>query len=305
MTLTTTHDHVPAASLATRARQHPVAAFFVLAYAYSWISWAPAALGIDGPAAELLVFVGVWGPAAAGLTVTRLAGRSTRDWVRGLLRWRVPGRWYAFALGVPVLLVAVVSAVFALLGQDLDGSLLGGRLASYLPMLVFLTLAGGGNEEWGWRGFALPELLKRHRPVRATLILGILWATWHLPLLAAQDDLSHGLDGPRLALVLAATVVTIVAHAFFYTHLYQHTRSALLCALLHGSFNAALGVLVLRNAIEGTAYATMQFVITLTMWAGVVVLLARTHGRLGPATPHADVTELDTPIPVGAATGGD
>lgn len=305
MTTTTVYDQGPTASLATRARRYPVAAFFVLAYMYSWISWAPAALGVDGPVAEILVFVGVWGPAAAGLTVTRLLGRSTRDWARGLLRWRVPGRWYAFALGVPVLIVAFVSVAFALLGQDLDGSLLGGRLASYLPMLVFLTLAGGGNEEWGWRGFALPELLQRHRPVRATLILGTLWATWHLPLLAAQDDLSHGLDGPRLALVLAATVVAIVAHAFFYTHLYQHTRSVLLCALMHGSFNAANGVLVLRDEVEGTAYATMQFVITLTMWAGVAVLLARTHGQLGPATPDADMRQLDAAIPVGVATGGD
>ena len=307
MTSTLTADQVPTISLATRARQHPVAAFFILAYTYSWISWAPAALGVDGSAAEILVFIGVWGPAVAGLTVTRLLGRSPRDWVRGMFGWRVPGRWYAFALGVPVLIVTLVSAVFVLLGQDLDGSLLGGRLASYVPMLIFVTVDGGGNEEWGWRGFALPKLLARHQPVRATLILGVLWATWHLPLLAAQDDLSHGLDGPWLALVLAATFVTIVAHAFFYTHLYQHTRSVLLCALLHGSFNAANGVLVLRDEIEGTAYATMQLVITLTMWVGVAVMLmrGRTRTQPGPVKPDADVIELDRAVPVGVATGAE
>jgi len=53
MTSTITHAQVPAASLATRARQHPVAAFFALAYAYSWISWAPAAFGVDGDVTAL------------------------------------------------------------------------------------------------------------------------------------------------------------------------------------------------------------------------------------------------------------
>lgn len=271
----------------TWAGAHPVAAFFVCAYAFSWSFWAPAALGFSGPLPEALVFVGVWGPAVAGLTVTRMLGRSGPDWVHGLFHWRVAPRWYGFALGVPVLIVVLVSGGFVALGQHLNGSLLGGRLASYLPMLVFLTLVGGGNEEWGWRGFALPELLSRFSPVRATLVLGGLWAVWHVPLLAAQDDLSHGLDGPRLALVLAATAITIVAHAFFYTYLYRHTASVVLCALLHGSFNTANGVLVLREEIAGTAYATMQYVITVAMWMGVVVLLASTRGRLGPELPPA------------------
>ena len=200
---------------------------------------------------------------------------------RGLLAWRRPLRWYGFALGLPVGVVILVSGAFLALGQELDGSLLPGRLAVYLPTLVFLTLAGGGNEEWGWRGFALPELLRRMSPVRATLLLGSLWAVWHLPLLAAQDDLSHGLGGVELVLVLAATAVAIVAHAVLYTYLYQRTRSVLLCALLHGSFNTANGTLVLRSEIEGAAYATMQYCITVTLWALAATLILATRGRLG------------------------
>lgn len=274
---------------------HPVAAFFVLAYGLSWACWAPAALGLDGPVPEVLVFVGVWGPAAAGLILTRLRGGPIREWIQGMLHWRVPGRWYGFALGIPILIVAIVSVAFVVVGEDLEADLLGERIASYLPMLVFLSVAGGGNEEWGWRGYALPTLLERHHAVRATLILGGLWAIWHVPLLAAQDDLSHGLDGPQLVLVLAATAVTLVAHAFFYTHLYQHTRSALLCVLLHGSFSAANGALVLREDIEGTAYATMQYLITIAMWSGALLLLLWTRGRLGPTQPTAESTAPSEP----------
>lgn len=275
-------------ALGAWVRRWPVAAFFVLAYLYSWMFWAPAALGYDAPASQIAVFVGVWGPAAAGLTVTWLLGRSVRGWVRGMFRWRVQRRWYAFALGVPAAVIGVVSLAFVAFGEDLDGSLLGERLAVYLPMLVFLTLLGGGNEEWGWRGFALPELLERHRPVAATLILGSLWAMWHLPLLAAQEDLSHGLGGLELTVVLAATVANIVGLAFIYTYLYLHTRSALLAALLHGSFNAANGTLVLRDEIEGNAYAVMQYCITATTLLVVLVLIFSTRGRLGPGSDRQD-----------------
>lgn len=278
-------------ALRTWVSGHPATAFFAFAYFYSWSFWAPAALGYDGAVGQVAIFIGVWGPAAAGLTVTWLVGRSVRDWVRAMFHWRVPRRWYAYALLVPAALVAVVSAAFVVLGEHLDGSLLAGRLAMYVPMLVFLTLLGGGNEEWGWRGFALPELLERHRPVAATLVLGTLWAAWHLPLLAAQDDLSHGLGGVELSVVLAATVINIIGLAFLYTYLYLRTRSTLLAVLLHGSFNAANGTLVLRDEIEGNAYAVMQYCITVTTVLVAAVLVWTTRGQLGARAATVDTDD--------------
>ena len=267
--------------LRARARTHPVRLFFFLAYAFSWVCWTPAIVA-DGPVTEAMVFIGVWGPAVAAAAVTRLRGHDVGAWFRGLFRWQLPRRWYAFAFALPVAMVAAVSVPFLVLGHDLDGSLLGERLIAYLPMLVFLTLVGGGNEELGWRGFALPELLERHSPVRASFVLGSLWALWHLPLLGTSDDLSHGLNGLELSVVLAATVVNIAGLAFIYTFLFRHTRSALLAMLLHGSFNAANGTLVLRDEIEGSAYAAMQYSITATTLLIVVGLLWATRGRLGP-----------------------
>lgn len=274
------------------ARSQPVWLYFALAFAISWVCWLPAIVA-DGPVTEALIFVGVWGPATAAAVVTRLRGESVKGWLRGVFHWRVPARWYFFAFGVPIAMIAAVSVPFVALGHDLDTSLLGSRLAVYLPMLVFLTIAGGGNEEIGWRGFALPELLKRHSPLRATLILGGLWAIWHLPLLGTSDDLSHGLSGFELSIVLAATVINIVGLTFIYTFLFRHTRSALLAVLLHGSFNAANGTLVLREDIEGAAYAAMQYCITATTLLIAGLLLFTTRGRLGPLDPEATNATTD------------
>jgi uncharacterized protein len=82
---------------------------------------------------------------------------------------------------VPIALAVLVTAEFALAGNELDWSLLDTRLAAFLPTLVFVALLQGGNEEPGWRGFALPRMQDRFTPVRATLLLGGVWALWHLP----------------------------------------------------------------------------------------------------------------------------
>ena len=112
----------------------------------------------------------------------------------------------------------------------------------------------------------------------------MLWAIWHVPLLGTSDDLSHGLSGAELTLVLAATIVNIVGLTFIYTFLYRHTRSTLLAMLLHGSFERGNGTLVLRDEIEGAAYAAMQYCITVTTLVIVAVLLVATRGPLGPRT---------------------
>jgi len=91
-----------------------------------------------------------------------------------------------------------------------------------------------------------------------------------------------------LTVVLAATVLNIIGLAFIYTHLYQRTRSALLCVLLHGSFNAANGTLVLREEIDGEACAAMQYCMTATTLLAAVALVWWTHGRLGTDRNHPD-----------------
>ena len=135
-------------TLRTHARERPVVLYFVLAYLASWMCWLPAVVA-DGPVTEALIFVGVWGPAAAAATVTALRGDSVREWLRRLFRWRVAARWYVFALALPVAMIAAVSLPFVALGHDLDGSLLGARAAAYLPMLVFLSIAGAATKNSG------------------------------------------------------------------------------------------------------------------------------------------------------------
>ena len=169
-------------------RRRPTVAFFVLTFALSWTLMTPAkAVGLDSLAA-VPFFLGVWAPAASAAIVVRVTGGSIKAWLRDILRWRVPLRYYAFAVGFPIALAGVASAEFALAGETLDFGLIGERAAAFLPLLVFCFVINGGPEEPGWRGFALPLLEERHSPVKATLILGTIWGLWHLPLLLVEDN---------------------------------------------------------------------------------------------------------------------
>ena len=249
---------------------HPVAAYALLAYAISWSLWSPAVAGGGGPVVVTLFFLGVLGPAASAVIVSRAIGAPLRPWAARIVKWRVPIRFYLYALGLPALLFAIVNLELALLGQDVELGLLGERLPAYLATFVMVLVLGGGLEEPGWRGFALPRLQEHHTPVRATLILGVVWGIWHLPLYGA------GSVGPLL-------------FVFFDTWLYNRTGSVLLCILLHASFTPALDHLILRGDSLAVDLAVLA-----TLVAGALTIIALTRGRLGyeaaPALAATDIT---------------
>jgi len=290
-------------SLQTRLAAHPVGAFFVLTYLISWSFMTPAMVaGLDSLAA-IPFFVGVFGPFAAAVIVTRATGTSARAWVRDVFRWRQSWRWYAGVVLFPVALAVLASAEFALAGESLDFGLVGERAASFLPLLAYCLLLNGGPEELGWRGFALPRLLKRLTPVRATVFLGTAWGLWHLPLLLVEDNPDHNLAPVAFAAVMVWTLGGFVAYAFTYTYVWNRTRSVFLCMLLHAAYNTALGVVILRpdDELVGSTYVTLSLALTGTLWLVALGLIAATRGRLGLAEvsdrhrPHASVHRSSVP----------
>lgn len=262
----------------------PIGSFFLLAFAISWLLWTPAVVAgdLEGPAA-VLFFVGVFGPATAAAFVTRATGDSVRAWLRGILIFRLPVRFYAAAIGFPIILVVVASAGFVAAGESLDFGLTGERLAALVPLFVFCVLLNGGPEEFGWRGYALPRLQERHSPVRATIVLGGLWGLWHLPLLRIEENAGHDLATLPLLAILLWTFAGFVAYSFVYTYAWNRTRSVVIAVALHAAFNTANGVLILRpeGELVGSTYVVLSIVLTGLLWLVALGLIAKTHGRLG------------------------
>ena len=106
-------------------------------------------------------------------------------------------------------------------------------------------------------------------------MLGVLWALWHLPLLAAADEPSHRLDALPLVGVTALTVLAIVGYAFFYTFLWNRTRNIWLAILFHGSISGAIaGFIFLPSAdTVGGTYAHLQLATTVVVAVAALALV--------------------------------
>ena len=266
--------------------RYPFFFFVILAYVISWTAWGIGFTQAEGPVATFGHYAGGFGPLLAALVMTFALGRDPWAWFKGLFKWRVPVGWYLVVFGLPVLMVAVASGLFIALGYTIDPGLAPERLASYAPLFLAMALIGGGNEEPGWRGFGLPALQAALSPFRATLLLGIIWALWHLPLLWGDPGVRAGtVPVSELSLRVGLLLASITAHAFWYTWLINRTGSVLLCILLHAGYNTANGLLVLvpETDLHGAAEAVLLPIMTGVVVGSVLILLVATRGRLGKA----------------------
>jgi membrane protease YdiL (CAAX protease family) len=171
-------------------------------------------------------------------------------------------------LGLPVLIAAGLNAALMVLGHQVEWGLAPERAPAYLLTFLLTAIIFGGQEEPGWRGYALGELQRRRSPLVATLLLGLGWGIWHVPL--------YGPAGFVVPLVLA----------FFYTFLYNITGSVLLCILLHAGLTAAQDHLLLT---ADTFTVDIVLLATYIVTAAAVIVLTR--GRLG----RRPVDEMITP----------
>ncbi len=264
------------------ARARPVTAFFVLAYLLSWTYWL-VVLGIMGHDTLAWFVPGAFGPPVAALLVTWLVGGrdGTHAFLRRWVLWRVGTRWYLTALvGIPALGL-VVGLPFR------DGT---ERFAVWSPSLVvtylatwsFLVVLGGGQEEPGWRGFALPRMQERMGPLRASVALGVLWGLWHLPVfifVPGYHSAGTGLASIAVAL-LAFTAVQAVGESVLLTWLFNHTRGSVLFAVLaHASLNASEAFIAVGRTASMAVIASFGMV-------GLITALA-TRGTLSYRPPDS------------------
>ena len=254
-------------------KRHPLFAFFALAYALTW--WASILYAVYPNPFPVFPY----GPFLAALIVTGLAvGKDgVKELLSRLVKWRVGFRWYLVALLLPVALAVAAMYLDVLLGADAPSS---EQLDSWPSLFVLfpLTLLIGGplGEEPGWRGYALPRLQSGRSALLASLILGVLIALWHLPLLlTSEEPVPPGAFFPE-----------IIAGMIVVSWVYNSTQgSVLMAALMHTSHNAIEEFFA--DMFSGADLQMLYWVLA-AVWvvtAGAVVIwagpanLSRKHGK--------------------------
>jgi uncharacterized protein len=231
--------------LKKRIIRRPLLTYFVLSYAFFWLvlalfgAIAFGVLHLDPKSLPWLMpmvqIIGSWMPSlAAAIVVGAGEGREGIGRLFGMLiQFRVPARWVLAAL------IPIGFAVGAVLAYRVSGGLAEGGVgltpAFWVSLVLVNLLTGPTGEEPGWRGFALPRLLQRFKPLEASLILGIIWSFWHLPLW-----LTSGYDPATLLFYVLAFIVGITSLNMLMTWIYLRISYSLVpMTIAHFTYNAS------------------------------------------------------------------
>jgi membrane protease YdiL (CAAX protease family) len=220
--------------------RHRIAAFLAVTYAFTWtIQGALLASGLEASWTQsILIGFGGFGPPVGAAVVIWAAGGDLRAWIGQFFRWRIGLRWWVAALGLPFVILAAGVGLFVALGGPVDPG--GIPFAGvYLFVLAWGTVWGGGQEDLGWRGFMLPLLQDRYTAFRSSVLVGLAWAGWHLPLFVNPTTVHGGWPLSQQLLWLTS----ILAGSVLWTWMYNSTGGSVLAvAVFHAGING-MGVL--------------------------------------------------------------
>ncbi|XMB85287.1 type II CAAX endopeptidase family protein [Mycoplasmatota bacterium WC44] len=144
--------------------------------------------------------------------------------------WRLLMIWIAFGINEPISIL-------------------------YLFINFPLLIVGGGLEELGWRGYLQPKLEKIFHFVPSVIIVGIIWAVWHLPLWLVEGTIQSSLSFGMYTLM-------VIILSFSFTFIYKFTKNVFLCVLSHAWFNGCIGLVVYIGS-DGYLQLDMKWMIIL------------------------------------------
>lgn len=262
--------------------------FFLLTYALTWVCFisvvkmshaprptAPATAILSGS----LLLLGTFAPALMALAVTaRDEGRrGVRILLRRMIQWQVGWRWYLFAVAY----MPAVKLSVALIYRLMTGAWprFGTDSWYIIALAIIISTPVQAGEEIGWRGYALPRLAGRFGFARASLLLGLIWACWHLPLFFVPGADKYGQSFPVWTLQVVALSVAI-------TWLYAGAGgSLLLTMLMHSAVNQTVGIIPSANPNPGNPFTlSVSLVMRLTamfLWITAGYFLVRMRNVKG------------------------
>jgi membrane protease YdiL (CAAX protease family) len=195
-------------------KKYQIIFFFILTFIISWYPWYTGGVGFKAA-----------GPSYAGLIVVALVGgwAGIKEMLRRLVKWRVGFRWWAVAFLGPLVIVLTAIGIHVLTGGEAP-SLRVWKVEPHMVLVLMLILVSpmggaGGEEYFGWRGYAQPKLqekLGKWAPILTSLIIGVVWAVWHLPEFfnPASTQYALGWSGFVPLIIMEITISVIMTWLF-------------------------------------------------------------------------------------------
>jgi len=270
--------------------------YFLIAFGWTWLMWLPSILigilnieslmyWIHEVETSVLIIIlaifgilGTLGPFVGAFATTYLCegkpGVKTlwkRFWnlEMGLKWFMICVLFWLIPFGFPYILTRLIDGISPELVWVSQ---------PWIPLVWFFmnfTRSGGMSEEFGWRGYALPRFQAKWNALISSLILGVIWAVWHLPLWFILGDPHQGTSFLTFSFYL-------ILVSIFYTWLFNNTKGNILGAVL---FHAMANTIAQMIPLWGPNAGIYLFGVILI----VVVLIIRIFGpkTLARRTSHA------------------
>ena len=273
---------------ATMGQPVTLIVYFVVTFLMSWTAWfgagviAPDASGPHGIIRTVLIYVGTFAPAVVALAMTAIeTGRTgVGALIRRLVQADVAPRWYVYAIGYVFAIKLAIATVHRVVWGGWPPFSDEPIVLLFAATFVSTILLGQAGEELGWRGYVLSRLAARLGYAWSSLIIGTVWALWHLPLFYIAGADKTGQSFPIWGLSVVALSVAI-------TWLYAHTGGSLLLTMLMHAATNNLGSIVSGATLGATDVWTFRAspMMTLTLvglWIPAVWFLVKMP-RYAPA----------------------
>jgi len=208
--------------------------FFLLTFVFSWLFWSIAVyLNQTYASFPTIIFyaLGGFGPSIIGISLTYLT--KSKDeikdfWYRSRDFKRISFQWYGAIIILsftPLLMAGGLSILFGGNGITFDSVF----LSTFLVSLMFLII-GVIAEEFGWRGYVLVPLQNKYNAFISSIIIGLFWGIWHLPLFFIKETYQQSLG--LFSIEFWMFFIMIFPHSIIYTLLFNNTNRSILSAIL-------------------------------------------------------------------------
>ena len=267
-----------------------ISRFFLMTFIWSWALWAPLVLGslkivpVSGKLISILTLplinLGAFGPLAGALVVLRQQkGKgSSRTYLRSFLDFNLG--WKTYVLPIIIFGGSTFIAWFfpELLGEKRLSMFLP-SIWVFIPCLFYMTFLGGGQEEFGWRGYALPILENRFGIWFANMILGIVWAFWHIPLWFITGTSQTHMN-------IGGFILLMVGYSFIFSWIRKISGNRPFSGMyVHGLSNAFISIMPTLTVQKNMPQTRFWIWVTLTFLIGILITILRKNRSINLTSP--------------------
>lgn len=256
--------------------------FFFMTFIWSWILWCPlvlAGFGIISIPTKVLksLFIPISVVAACGPMIGALFALHSENgkgssikYLRSFLDFRLG--WKAFVF--PSLILGGCTSIAWILPEffgEMRLPMLAPSVWIFIPYLLLMILLGGGQEEFGWRGYALSRLEKRMGPWLANIFLGIIWAFWHIPLWFIPGT-------SQTYMPFGGFILLTIGYSFLYSWIREISGNKPFSGLfIHGVANAFIPFMPTINMQKNMPQPRFWIWVILTFIVGVIIMALRSR----------------------------